>query len=315
MRQTNLTDLSAFVAVAEHKSFRCAADQLGLTASALSHRLRQLEQRLGIRLLHRTTRSVSPTDAGRILLEKLRPAMDLIDDAVNAARINQDKPIGRLSLFVHPMLAQIVLTPVWRQFFKTYPDIQLLIGSGIDAQDIVAGGYDAGIAPREFISLDMTAVRVTQPLKLAFVGSPDYFAHNPPPKFPTDLKIHNCIQVRNPQTGKPMDWLLSRRPTAQFKDATKTSPVSGNLIVEDIDLAMRAAVDGLGITMTLETLADFFLRSGHLVRVLEDWSPSFDGFYLYYPGRRQIPPALRALIDSIKVSYHENKHQRPPGTS
>lgn len=312
MRRADLTDLSAFVAVANHKSFRAAAGQLGVTPSALSHRMRQLEQRIGARLLHRTTRSVSPTDAGRLLLEQLGPAMDQIERAMNTVKTNQEKPTGRLALYVHPMLAQIVLSPVWRKFLADYPDVKLEVAGGSVNDDIVAKGFDAGIAPREFVALDMTVVRVTPPLKLAVVGSPEYFVRNAKPKVPADLKAHNCIQMRIPQTGKLVNWMLSRKPIVHIKTEPQAIAVSGNLLVEDIDLAIRAAIDGLGIAFTLETQVDFYIRAGHLVRVLEDWSPSYDGFYLYYPGQRQVPIALRALIDMIKVSYRETKRLKRP---
>ncbi len=312
MRHADLTDLSAFVAVANHRSFRAAGGELGVTPSALSHRMRQLEQRIGARLLHRTTRSVSPTEAGRKLLEQLRPAMDQIDQALSAVKTNQEKPTGRLAIHIHPMVAQIVMPPVWRKFLAAYPEVQLEISGRDLSVDIVAKGYDAGIAPREFVALDMTVVRVTPPLKLAVVGSPEYFARNPLPKTPTDLKKHNCIQMRLPHTGKIVDWMLSGKPVVHLTTETKTVPVTGNLTVEDINLAMQAAINGLGIAFTLETLAEFYINAGHLVRVLEEWSPSYDGFYLYYSGQRQIPTALRALIDMIMVSYRETKRLKRP---
>lgn len=310
MRRADLTDLSAFVAVARHKSFRAAANQLGVTPSALSHRMRQLEQRIGAKLLHRTTRSVSPTDAGRTLLEQLCPAMEQIERALDTVKTNQERPTGRLSLYVHPMVAQIVLVPVWRKFLATYPEVHLHVGGGNAIGDIVSSGCDAGIAPKEFVALDMIVVRVTPPLKLAVVGSPEYFSRHPLPKTPADLKMHNCIQNRLPLTGKPISWILSRKPIVHhLTSATQNVPTSGNLTLEDVDLTMRAAIDGVGLALTLETLADFYIRAGHLVRVLEDWSPAYDGFYLYYSGQRQVPTALRALIDMIKVSYRENKRR------
>jgi DNA-binding transcriptional LysR family regulator len=156
----------------------------------------------------------------------------------------------------------------------------------------------------------MIVVRVTAPLKLAVVGSPEYFSRHPVPKTPSDLKAHNCIQMRLPQSGKPVQWMLSRKPIVHSIAAgTQTVVTSGNLVLEDINLSLQAAVDGVGIALALETLADFYIRAGHLVRVLEDWSPAYDGFYLYYSGQRQVPTALRALIDMIKVSYRENKRR------
>ena len=312
MRRADLSDLTAFVAVAEHRSFRAAAAQLGVTPSALSHRLRQLEQRIGARLLNRTTRSVAPTDAGRTLLEQLRPAMDQIDQALNTAKTSQHKPSGRLALCVHPMVAEIVLTPIWRKFLFAYPEVQLEIVGHEPGVDIVAKGFDAGIAPRDFVALDMTMVRVTPPLRMAVVGAPQYFVRNSVPKSPADLARHNCIQMKKPGSAKTMQWVLSGKSITRFTGDAHALPTSGNLVVEDVNLAMRAAIDGLGIAMTLETLAEFYINAGHLVRVLEEWSPSYDGFYLYYPGQRQVPAALRALIDMIKVSYHETKRVKRP---
>jgi len=303
MRSGDLTDLTAFVVVAEHLSFRAAADKLGVTPSALSHRLRQLEQTLGVRLLNRTTRSVSPTDAGRKLLEQLQPALEQISGAVDSLQHVRSSPAGKLTIHAVPMVAEIVIAPIWKKYFQLYPDVQLELGGNQEIIDIVAQGYDAGIGPREFVALDMTAVRVTPALQIAIVGSPAYFARHPVPKTPEDLKQHNCIQHRMPASRALLNWTFTRKKTARpLIHKTNIMPVSGNIIVDDVDVAIRAAVDGLGIAYTLETSADLFIRSGHLMRVLEDWSPAFDGLYLYYPGKRQVPPALRALIDMVKTS-------------
>jgi len=313
MRRPDLTDLNAFVAVADRLSFRAAAAHLGLTPSALSHRMRQLEQRMGVRLLHRTTRSVSPTDAGRQLLEQLRPAMEQIAGAMENLKQNRERPTGRLAIYAHPTVAEIVIEPIWRKFLSTYPEVNLEIGGNGENIDIVAAGYDAGIAVREFVALDMTAVRVTPPMKIAIVGSPSYFARNPVPRSPEDLAKHNCIQFRLPVSRKVLKWSFTRKRTSQsFSSKPGQLQVSGNLTVSGIDLALRAAVDGLGIAYTLEAHAEFFLRSGHLTRVLEDWSPTFEGLYLYYPGHRQVPAALRAFIDTIQTSRHKTKGQHGP---
>jgi DNA-binding transcriptional LysR family regulator len=303
MRSGDLTDLAAFVTVAEHLSFRAAADKLGVTPSALSHRLRQLEQALGVRLLNRTTRSVSPTDAGRKLLEQLQPALEQISGAVENLQHVRSKPAGKLTIHAVPMVAEIVIAPVWKKYFQLYPDVQLELGGSQEIIDIVAHGYDAGIGPREFVALDMTAVRVTPALQTAVVASPAYLARHPMPKTPDDLKQHNCIQNRMPVSRALLNWTFTQKKmTRPIICKTNIVPVSGNLIVDDMDVAVRAAVDGLGLAYTLETSADIFIRSGHLVRVLEDWSPAFDGLYLYYPGKRQVPPALRVLIDMVKTS-------------
>ncbi len=312
MSRMDLNDFTAFIAVADHRSFRVAAEQLDVTTSALSHRMRQLEERLGVRLLHRTTRSVSLTDAGRDLLEQCRPGIDQIARAVDTLKQHRDQPTGRLALYVHPLVAQIVLGPIWRTFLTTFPDVRLEIGGVTGPTDIVAKGFDAGIGPREFVALDMKTVRVTPPLRTAIVGSPDYFSRNPPPRMPADLKNHNCIQLRLPTTHKLLQWSLSSDDKVRSLSEVPAVPVSGNLTVEDMDLAVRAAVDGVGLALTLESLADIFVRSGHLVRVMEKWCPSYEGFYLFYSGQRQVPAALRALINLVKVSYRDKTREKRP---
>jgi DNA-binding transcriptional LysR family regulator len=310
MRNSELTDLAAFVSVAEHLSFRAAADKLGVTPSALSHRLRQLEQTLGVRLLNRTTRSVSPTDAGRKLLEQLAPALEQISGAVESLQHARSQPAGKLTIHSIPMITEIVIAPIWRKYLQLYPDVQLEVGGTQEMIDIVAHGYDAGIGPREFVALDMTAVRVTPTLQTVVVGAPSYFARHPIPKTPEDLLQHNCIRNRFRASQALLPWTFiekragqksSQKPTRSLIAKTSIVPVEGNVIVDDIDVALRAAVDGVGLAYTLATSAELFIRSGHLVSVLEGWSPAFEGMYLYYPGKRQLPPALRALIDMVKT--------------
>lgn len=312
MRNSELTDLAAFVTVAEHLSFRAAADKLGVTPSALSHRLRQLEQTLGVRLLHRTTRSVSPTDAGRKLFEQIGPALGQISGAVENLQHARDQPSGKLRIHSVPMITEIVIAPIWKKYLQLYPDVLLEIGGNQEMIDIVAHGYDAGIGPREFMALDMTAVRVTPTLQTAVVASPAYFARNPVPKTPQDLRQHNCIQIRLRASQMLIPWSFinkragqrqSEKPVRPLLGKIGVIPVSGNIIVDDIDVALRAAVDGVGLCYTLETSAELFIRSGHLVRVLEGWSPVFDGMYLFYSGKRQVPRALRALIDMLKTTH------------
>ncbi|GAA0543721.1 DNA-binding transcriptional LysR family regulator [Rhizomicrobium palustre] len=317
MRNSELTDLAAFVLVAEHLSFRAAADKLAVTPSALSHRLRQLEQTLGVRLLNRTTRSVSPTDAGRKLLEQLAPALEQISGAVDSLQHVRSQPAGKLTIHSVPMITEIVIAPIWRKYLQLYPDVQLEIGGTQEMIDIVAHGYDAGIGPREFVALDMTAVRVTPTLQTVVVGSPSYFARHPMPKTPQDLLQHNCIQNRLRASQALLPWTFISKRTSQRSGQTPTRsligkagvvPVTGNIIVDDIDIALRAAVDGVGLAYTLETSAELFIRSGHVVPVLEGWSPAFEGMYLYYPGKRQVPPALRALIDMVKTTQTSAGH-------
>jgi DNA-binding transcriptional LysR family regulator len=296
MQRGSLDDLNVFVAVADHLSFRAAASQLGVTPSALSHSMRQLEERLGIRLLHRTTRSVSLTDAGLRLLERLRPAMDEIDGALEDLNQERGRPFGRLRIYAMHLAAVAVMAPAWRRFLSTYSDVHLELDVGEASIDIVAKGFDAGIGPQDRVAADMIAVRVTGPLKVAVVGAPSYFAKRHPPRTPEDLARHVCVQFRQAGDGAVLEWPFERN------GQSRKISVEGRLMVNSLDLAVRAAVDGLGIAYTVEAQAEPFLRSGQLVRVLEDWSPVVEGLVLYYPGHRQVPAALRALIDVIRTT-------------
>jgi DNA-binding transcriptional LysR family regulator len=296
MQRDGLADLTVFVTIADHLSFRLAAARLGLTPSAVSHSMRQLEERLAVRLLNRTTRSVSLTDAGVRLLERLRPAIDEIGNALDDLNHELSRPYGRLRLFATHMAAVAVVAPVWRRFLSTYPDVQLEVDVGEATIDVVSRGFDAGIGPRDRAPSDMIAVRVTGPLQVAVVGASSYFAKRSPPRTPDDLARHHCIQYRPDPDGGLVEWPFERNGEAW------TLPVHGRITVSNSELALRAAVDGLGIACTIEGQAEPFLRSGHLVRVLEDWSPAVEGLFLYYPGHRQVPAALRAFIDMIRSS-------------
>jgi DNA-binding transcriptional LysR family regulator len=296
MDRSKLADLTAFVAVAERLSFRAAASQLGVTPSALSHSMRQLEERLGIRLLHRTTRSVSVTDAGRRLLDRLRPAIDQIDGALDDLNHERERPMGRLRIYAIHLGAAAVIAPIWERFLSMYPELHLELAVDDATIDIVSKGFDAGIGPRDRIPADMIAVRVSGPMKIAVVGAPTYFSRRRPPRAPDDLDRHSCVQYRRAADGDVTTWRFERNGKLRRRVS-----VNGRVMVNDIDFAVRAAVDGLGIAYTLEALAEPFLRSGQLVRVLEDWSPSFEGLFLYYPGHRHVPATLRALIDLIRT--------------
>lgn len=297
MKRGDLADLTAFVAIADHRSFRAGALQLGVTASALSHSMRQLEERLGIRLLHRTTRSVSLTDAGLRLLERLRPAIDQIDGALEDLNQERERPFGRLRIYAIHMATAAVIAPVWKRFLSAYPEVHLELQLGEAPVDIVAKGFDAGIGPDDRVAADMIAARVTGPMKIAVVGAPSYFARHRRPRTPDDLAAHSCVQYRRGADGPVFAWPFERN------SKSREISVDGRVMVNDTDLAVRAAVDGLGIAYTVEAIADPFLRSGQLVRVLEDWSPTFGGLVLYYPGHRQVPAALRALIDMMRTPH------------
>jgi DNA-binding transcriptional LysR family regulator len=296
MNRSDLADLTAFVAVADHLSFRRAASRLGVTPSALSHSMRQLEERLGMRLLNRTTRSVSVTDAGLRLLERLRPAISEIGGALEDLNQERQRPVGRLRIYAIHLAASAVIAPIWKRFLSTYPDVHLELAVGEAPIDIVAKGFDAGIGPRDRVPADMIAVRVMGPMKIAVVGAPAYFARRRAPRTPDDLARHVCVEYRREADGGVLIWLFERNRKSQ------RISVDGRVMVNDTDLAVRAAVDGLGIAYTGEALAEPFLRSGQLVRVLEDWSPSFEGLFLYYSGHRQVPATLRALIDMIRTA-------------
>jgi DNA-binding transcriptional LysR family regulator len=296
MNRADLADLTAFVAVADHLSFRAAASRLAVTPSALSHSMRQLEERLGMRLLNRTTRSVAVTDAGLRLLERLRPAISEIAGALEDLNQGRQRPLGRLRVYANHVAASAVIAPIWGRFLSTYPDVHLELAVGMAPIDIVAKGFDAGIGPRDRAPADMIAVRVMGPMKIVVVGAPTYFARRRPPRTPDDLARHTCVQYRLAADGGVSAWRFERNRKS------RRIAVDGRVIVNDPDLAVRAAVDGLGIAYTLEALAEPFLRSGQLVRVLEDWSPAFEGMFLYYPGSRQVPATLRALIDMIRAT-------------
>jgi DNA-binding transcriptional LysR family regulator len=302
VRRGELADLAAFIAVADQLSFRAAAARLGVTPSALSHTIRQLEERVGVRLLHRTTRSVAPTDAGQRLLERLRPAIDEVAGALNDLNGERTRPFGRLRIYATHLAAAAVIAPVWARFLFAYPDVHLELALDDAPTDIVARGFDAGIGPRDRAAADMIAVRVMAPMKVAVVGAPGYFARRAPPRTPDELERHDCIQFRRSADGSVFDWVFGR---------SRRISVAGRLIVSDPQICVRAAIDGLGIAYTIEPLAEPFLRSGQLLRVLEDWSPCFEGMFLYYPGHRQVPAALRALIDMLRVSSSAPASKRP----
>jgi DNA-binding transcriptional LysR family regulator len=309
MRRGDIADLTAFVAVADHLSFRTAASRIGITPSALSHTIRQLEERLGMRLLNRTTRSVSLTDAGHRLLERLRPAIAQIHGALEDLNGERQRPFGRLRIYAGHIPAAAIVAPAWGRFLCTYPDISLELRVDEGPIDIVARGFDAGIGPREWAAADMVAVRVMGPMKVAYVGAPAYFARRRPPRTPDDLVRHSCIQYRVVSDGPVLEWPLERNGQSH-----RMSP-DGRVTVNNPDLAVRAAVDGLGIAYTLEALADPFLRSGQLVRVLEDWSPCSKGQFLYYPRNRQVSAALRALIEMIRTTGGTTPAGRPTENS
>jgi len=295
MVNSDLNILGAFLIAAEERSFTKAAKRLGVSPSAVSHAIRGLEESLGVRLLSRTTRNVAPTEAGRELLVRLRPAFTDIEDALDKLSGLRDRPVGRVRLVTPRLAAMMVIAPKMKGFARDYPDIVLDITTDESPMDIVAGGFDAGIHFGEYIQKDMIAVRVSGDQRAAIVGSATYFKSNPRPKAPRDLTSHRCINYRHGAGGKVYRW--------EFEKGKKelSVAVNGPLIVDDVELLVRAAVEGLGLAFMSEELAAQHLAKGTLVRVLEDWCQPFPGFFLYYPSRRQQPAALAALINTLRL--------------
>lgn len=295
MRANELAELTAFVAVAEERSFRRAAARLNLTPSTLSHSLRALEERLGVRLLNRTTRAVSPTDAGQALLEQIGPAFASIETAVEGVNAFRAQPHGAVRINVPRMAATLVLAPIFGRFARAYPDVTLEVAANDGFIDIVREGFDAGIRLGESLDQDMRAVRVTPDFRTAIVGSPDYFTKYPVPKTPHDLHEHRCVGRREITSGGLYRWEFA-------KDGKPlVVQVSGPLILDTPDLMISAALDGVGLVYSAESITADHVSAGRLVRVLEDWSPFVPGFFLYFPGRRQVSAALRALLDMVRI--------------
>ena len=293
MVRDELSVLSAFLVVAEERSFTRAAKRLGVSQSALSHAMRGLEEQIGVRLLARTTRSVAPTEAGEQVLAHLRPALADIRGALEGISGLRDKPAGRVRLLVPRFAAMTVLEPKLGQFGRDYPDVVLDITTDDRRVDLVAAGFDAGIQFGEFIQQDMMAVRVSPDHRPAIVGSPDYFQSHPRPKSPRDLLRHRCINFRHGSAGV-YRWEFDKGKQSL------TVAVNGPLVVDDVEIMTRAAIDGVGLAFMTEEHASPYLASGVLVRVLEDWCPPFPGYFLYYPSRRQQPAALAALIETLR---------------
>ena len=292
--QSDLSELAVFALVAEEKNFTRAGVRLGLSQSAVSHMMRTLEARLGVRLLARTTRSVSPTAAGSALLVDLNPALKRIEQSLAVARQSTDRPTGKIRLVLSEAAARLVLFSKFHAFATAYPEIELDVTSSTEMVDLVAESYDCGIHLGEFIERDMTAVRVGPDMQLAVVGSPDYFANRKRPRTPHDLKDHACLALRL-RKGAVYRW--------EFRKGVKAVNVNpkGRFTFSDPHLALEAALKGLGLMTTLEPLVEGLIAQGKLIRVLADWCPGFPGYFLYYPSRRNQPSALKALIEALRI--------------
>ncbi|MER9630717.1 LysR family transcriptional regulator [Mesorhizobium sp. M0296] len=294
MKRTHLSQLAVLAMVAQCGSFRGAAKELAIAPSAVSHAVSSLEARLGVRLLARSTRSVAPTEEGAQLLERLRPALSEIDLALESAIEARHRPAGNLRLTVPRTAAHLALTPRLSAFAAAYPDIVLEIVIEDRFTDVVEGGFDGGVRLGESLQRDMIAVRIGPDLRGAVVGAPAYFETMPKPQHPRDLAAHRCIRFRF------SSGILYRWEFEQNGEEIEIA-VQGPLILDEDHLIANAAVDGAGLAFVFEDYVRDALAAGKLVRVLEDWCPRFDGFFVYYPSRRQMRPALRAFVDFFKV--------------
>jgi DNA-binding transcriptional LysR family regulator len=293
MRRPDLADMNALLAVAERRSFAKAAAQLGISRSRLSETIRGLEERLGVRLLNRTTRSVAPTQAGERLLARLRPLLDDFDAALDSINAFRDKPAGLLRLTVPPPVASLMLAPLLARFLAEYPAISLEISADAALTDIVANRFDAGIRPGERVERDMIAVRIGGEVRSVVVAAPDYLARHPRPTTPRDLEAHDCIMFRLP-SGAVFPWPFEK------KGQRLEAAVSGRLTVNDAELSIRAALDGVGVLYTALDFVAPLIEAGRLVALLEDWQTRSAALFLYYPSRRQVPAPLQAFIEFLR---------------
>ncbi|MDR3741771.1 MAG: LysR family transcriptional regulator [Terracidiphilus sp.] len=293
MIRNELDDLATFAAVAEERSFTRAAARLGVSQSALSQTIRALEKRLGLQLLARTTRSVSPTAAGKALLEDLAPALERIHASLSKVRQLRDRPAGRIRLAVARTAATMVLLPKLAQFTSAYPEVVLEVTISDDPIDLVASEFDAGIQIGEFIQRDMIAVPVTRDIRLAVVGSPEYFRTRQLPRTPLDLKEHACVGFRFSSGMYRWEFEKGRK---QYT-VNPQGPVSFN----DAELTIAAVLKGVGIGIAVEQTVSELIAHHQLIQVLREWCPVFPGFFLYYPSRRNQPAALSALINTLRL--------------
>jgi DNA-binding transcriptional LysR family regulator len=302
MRKIQFAELIEFIAVAEDRSFTRAAGRLGISTATLSQTIRAVEDRLGLRLLNRTTRHVAPTRAGERLLERLRPLFESLESTFEELSEYRDRPAGYLHLAIAPAAGH-VLGPILTRFAARYPDIKIEISTDDGPVDIISGHFDAGIQLGGYVADNMIAVRVSPEIQHIVVGAPGYFTQHSPPQTPADLSEHNCIRLRTP-SGKIDSW--------QFVSGGEefSVPVDGTIILNDVELALRTALSGGGLLYLPENCAEAAIAAGALQGVLQAWMPRpSHGFVLYYPSRRQNPAALRCLADFLR----ENLRRERPG--
>lgn len=294
MRREELGDLAAFLAVAEEKSFTRAAAKLGTSQSALSHTIRRLEGRLGLRLLTRTTRRVAATEVGERLIETLRPALNEIDGRLAALSALREKPAGTIRITASEHVSEAILLPALVRLLPDYPDIRVEIAIEYGLTDIVAERYDAGVRLGEQVAKDMIAVPIGPEQRMTVVGSPAYFARHPPPKTPQQLSDHVCINLRLPTRGGLYAWEFE-------KGARKLNVrVEGQLVFNTARMIIQAAVAGMGLACLPQDAVKDEIEAGRLVRALSDWCPPFPGYHLYYPSRRQQSPAFALLVEALR---------------
>jgi DNA-binding transcriptional LysR family regulator len=295
MKREDAGDLLAFLAVARERSFTRAAAKLGMTQSALSQIIRNLEERLGVRLLNRTTRSVTPTEAGERLFQSVGPKFTEMDADLAVLSELREKPAGTVRLTATEYAASEILLPAMRKLLPKYPDINVEVIIDYGLTNIVAQQVDAGIRPGELVAKDMIAVRVSPDLRMAVVGSPSYFAERKRPKTPQDLTQHNCLNLRLPTHGGSLYvWEFEKN------GREVNARVEGQLVFNSAGLLLKAALQGLGLAYVTEGNAQPHTSNGELVRVLSDWCPPFPGYHLYYPSRRQPSPAFSLLVDALR---------------
>lgn len=292
--RSDLADLAAFLVVAQERSFTRAAARLGISQSALSHAMRRLEAKVGVRLLTRTTRSVSPTEAGDRLGAIIGPALDHIDAGIGEITKLRERPAGNIRITASEHAARTLLWPALERLLPEYPDIHVEVSINNGFVDIVEERFDAGIRLGEAIARDMIAVRIGPMLRMACVGSPAYFERYPIPQTPQDLSAHNCINMRLPTSGGLYAWEFEKG------DRVMNVRVEGQLTFEGTGMMVPAAIAGMGLIMTVDELVQEAINDGRLIRVLEDWCPPFPGFHLYYPSRRQASPAFSLLVDALR---------------
>jgi DNA-binding transcriptional LysR family regulator len=293
MKSPSAADLSVFLCTAQHLNFSKAAIELGLTPSALSHSVKALENRLGVRLFNRTTRSVALTAAGERLYARLKPAFRDIDDALEDLNHFRDKPSGNLRITSGRQACELVLLPIASEFLQVYPDIRLEVVESDALLDIVAGGFDAGVRFGDRLEADMVSLPIGPTMRSVVVGSPAFFERHAAPQKPEDLHALPCIRHRYP-SGSMYRWELERGGIAQEIE------VNGPLTLGDVSLMVGPALQGLGLAYVFEDMVSEHLASGRLVQVLADWCPYYPGLHLYYPSRRHVPAALKAFIDFVR---------------